>query len=256
MGTEVVNYDNSLNSAQLSKLSATNANIFFALCHQFKNRHQDTIELSFTELKRLSGWKGGRDVTRFVNNLDKVFEKLIGLTIRSKTERKTTFLTLFSMFSIDQENQVLTAQVSPSFTYLLNDLNADFTRWELPEFLSLRSNYAKTIYRHLKQFRSTGLYTTDFENFRYLLSIPESYNSTEVKRRVVEPAVEELRPIFPGLTWDFKKVRGEGRRGQGGQVIGISFYFNTQMEIKEYYSPDVYTEGPATDALKQRALAG
>ena len=235
MPTPLVKYDNSLNQVQLSKLSATNSNIFFALCHQFKERGTETITISFDDLKRLSQWKGGRDPARFAENLYSVMEKIIQMSIITKTDKIATFLTLFSKFTVDNENKLLTAEISPHFTYLLNDLQADFTRWELPEFLSLKSNYAKTLYRHLKQFRSTGMFTTSIEHFRHLMNVPKAYPIHEVTRRVIDPAIEELRPIFPGLNWSYKKEKGAGNRGRGGTVTGIIFIFNTQILFFEEY---------------------
>lgn len=44
------------------------------------------------------------------------------------------------------------------FSFLLNDLTSQFTRFELAEFTALRSSYDKECYRRLKQYRKTGVW--------------------------------------------------------------------------------------------------
>ena len=47
--------------------------------------------------------------------------------------------------------RTLTVSVNSRFSFLLNDLTSQFTRFELAEFTALRSSYAKECYRRLEQ---------------------------------------------------------------------------------------------------------
>ncbi|WP_312573998.1 replication initiation protein, partial [Staphylococcus saprophyticus] len=71
-------------------------------------------------------------------------------------EERYVLMMLFSMFEVNKKEQTLTIQVSEHFDYVLNQLNATFTSYELREFTELRSSYSKSMYRLLKQWRTVG----------------------------------------------------------------------------------------------------
>ena len=58
--------------------------------------------------------------------------------------------------------------VNPRFSFLLNDLTSQFTRFELAEFTALKSSYAKETYRRLKQYRQTGVWNDEGNRQRLL----------------------------------------------------------------------------------------
>ena len=83
--------------------------------------------------------------------------------------------------------------------YILNKLNIDtgnWTQFEFFEFATLKSVYSKTVYRFLKQYRKTGFWKVDLEDFRNLLSIPKSYKPTHIDSRVLKPVMTELPSIL------------------------------------------------------------
>ncbi len=71
---------------------------------------------------------------------------------------------LFRRFRINyhdtQKTQLKSIEIQvnmPYFGYLLNFLHANFTSFELLEFQNISGKYAKTLYRLLKQWKSTGV---------------------------------------------------------------------------------------------------
>ncbi|MGC6761907.1 replication initiation protein, partial [Escherichia coli] len=66
-------------------------------------------------------------------------------------------------------------RVNQDLDYIINGLTTEFSRFELSAFTSIRSTYAKTLFRLLMQYRSTGYYVVSIEDFRELLDIPEYY---------------------------------------------------------------------------------
>ena len=89
--------------------------------------------------------------------------------------------------------------VSPLFEYILNKLSANFTQYELQEFTSIRSTYAKTAYRLLKQWRTVGRKEFKIDEFKLLLDMPSSYKSSEIDRAVITPILKQLSPYFEDL---------------------------------------------------------
>ena len=88
------------------------------------------------------------------------------------------------------------------------------------EFATLKSVYSKTVYRFLKQYRKTGFWKVSLEDFKSLLSIPESYQASNIDNRVLKPVMKELPSIFKGL-----KVHKIKSRRRGNQLLGYEFTF-------------------------------
>ncbi|MDO5650237.1 MAG: replication initiation protein, partial [Gallicola sp.] len=86
-----------------------------------------------------------------------------------------------------------------------------FTRYELAEFAELKSKYAKNLYRLLKQFRHSGLLVKTTEDFRTLMDIPKSYQPINIDKRVIEPAMTELTPLFKDLTFTKRRAKRYNR---------------------------------------------
>ncbi|WP_336622577.1 replication initiation protein, partial [Klebsiella pneumoniae] len=76
-------------------------------------------------------------------------------------------------FEINKTKKFVEGSVNPDIEYIINGLTAEFSRFELSAFTSLRSTYAKTLFRLLMQYRSTGYYVVRIEEFRSLMDIPE-----------------------------------------------------------------------------------
>lgn len=96
-------------------------------------------------------------------------------------------------------NRTLEVGLSPKFEYIVNKLEANFTQYELEEFTTIRSTYAKTAYRLLKQWRTIGKKEFPIEEFKNLMDMPRSYKSSEIDRAVIKPILKELSQYFVGL---------------------------------------------------------
>ena len=102
---------------------------------------------------------------------------------------------LFRKFSVKLDEQIVTVRVSEEMEYILNKLNIDtgnWTQFEFFEFATLKSVYSKTVYRFLKQYRKTGFWKVSLEDFKSLLSIPESYQASNIDNRVLNQVMKEL----------------------------------------------------------------
>ncbi len=143
-------------------------------------------------------------------------------------------------------------QVNPRFEYILNQLTANFTSFELAEFIALSGKYTKTLYRLLKQYRSTGKAYFEWEEFCRIMDIPKNYRQIDIDQRILKPAIKELskernlfdqvRVPFKNLAYEKEKTAG---RGQGGKVSGITFTFkpeNIEMQKLENESQKIMSD--------------
>lgn len=110
----------------------------------------------------------------------------------------------------------------------MNNLNANFTRFELEEFVKLKSTYAKNLYRLLKQYRTTGERYFDTNEFKELMAIPKTYSTGNIQQKVIKPCMNELKKIFSNLEIEVIKSKG-----QGTPITAYKFTWKPE-EIKKY----------------------
>ena len=74
-------------------------------------------------------------------------------------------------------------------------LRQEFTTYKLRQAAALRSVYAWRLFECFKSWAATGRYTPTIEEFHRAMDASESQrkNFKELRRRVIEPAVKELR---------------------------------------------------------------
>lgn len=151
-------------------------------------------------------------------------------------------MTLFELLEVDLEKRIVEVKVSSNFDYILNKLETQFTRYELEEFTSIRSTYAKTMYRLLKQWRTVGRKEFSVDDLKRILDTPESYRPSEIDRLILKPIKEQLSPYFVDLK--VKKIKSNKR---GTPVLGYEFTW--KKEVTEAYDPNKYDK-PKTATKK------
>ena len=157
--------------------------------------------------------------------------------------------TLFSGFETDWKTAKLLVAVNPRFSFLLNDLTSQFTRFELAEFTALKSSYAKETYRRLKQYRQTGVWKVSLEEFRRLLDVPKSYRTCDLNERVLKPIQAELGELL-GLRIH-KKYAKRGGRGRSS-LVGFEFEFDPEKVPGGVSAPRVeLSPGVVADAARK-----
>ncbi|EBQ5966735.1 replication initiation protein, partial [Salmonella enterica subsp. enterica serovar Enteritidis] len=158
-------------------------------------------------------------------------------------EDHTSYM-LFKQFEIrihkpTQTIEYLDVQLNDSYQYLLNNLGmgGQYTSFNLLEFQRVRGKYAKTLYRLLKQYKSTGILSVEWSQFKELLDIPKEYKMENIDQKVLTPALKELRKIYPFEHLSYKKERKSHDRRK---VTHIDFYFEQlpQGETKHQIQKD------------------
>src|SRR5699024_6729098 len=173
------------------------------------------------------------------------------------------FFVMFTEFEIKGEAEIpyVDIRVYPKALHLLNKLES-WVRYALAEFRDLKSSYAKTMFRLLKQFRTTEYAYFSKEDFFELLDMPKSYwnSPSKVDKFVIKPIKEELTPLFRGLT-----VRKKYGKGRGKPVIGYSFTWKPEKKDANDFSQgqlqderqklfNIQHNGELTEQEKWRAI--
>lgn len=233
MANELVKYHHELNTIPLRKFTPVEMNLFFSIVSRMREKGSQTVRFSFDQLKDLSNYKATANV-RFIDDLTETYEKILSLRFgkRSKSGLSVEMFVMFTEFKIDgdADEPYVDIRIYEKALPLLNDLD-EWVRYSLQQFTELQSSYSKTMFRLLKQFRTTGYAYFSKEDFNELLDIPKSYRETHINERVLKPIKEELTPLFRGLT--IKKKYGKGR---GKPVIGYQFSFKAEHKNADDFS--------------------
>lgn len=213
-----VKYKNELNLIPMRNFDSVEMNLFFSICAKMKDKGTSKVRFTFEDLKELSAYKP-TSVKRFADDLEAVYSKMIQLTYRTEEPGIREKFVLFTGYRIDENNQTVDISVNPELDYIINELSTEFTKFELQEFTGIRSSYAKTMYRLLKQYRSTGFYKVKIEDFREILAIPDSYQMSDIDKQVLKPIKNELSIYFD----DMKVIKHKARKRN--RIAAIEFRF-------------------------------
>ncbi|ECC2743748.1 replication initiation protein [Campylobacter coli] len=264
--SDIVKYHNDFNKIQLPSFTEQEQNLLCGIISKIReNPINQSIKLTPQELIKFSTQnftnKALGDMLFILRN--KFFKADFMILIEDK-ERDfigKEIINLFESFKLwydkkDTEFKHLLEielKVNPRFEYIVNEVTKNFTGFKLEEFISLNGKYTKTLYRLLKQYRTTGKVYFEWEEFKRIMDIPEDYEIHNIDKWILKPALKELtkeRNLFDQIRVPFKnlayeKEKQKGTRGRGGKVIGITFTFkpeNIQMQKLENESQKIMSD--------------
>ncbi|MCV3483450.1 replication initiation protein [Campylobacter sp. CNRCH_2014_0184h] len=255
--SEIVKYHNDFNKIKLPSFTEQEQNLLCFLLTKIKEKKENEIFSIYP--KDLMGFSeknlSNREITEILNSFEEKFFKA-DFTIIVKDEVRNLIgkmrVNLFNHFVIWKETRTdwdmeigdglfwqeftrIDIEVNKHFEYLVNQLTANFTSFELAEFIALSGKYTKTLYRLLKQYRTTGTAYFEWEEFCRIMDIPEKLAMCDIDKRILKPAIKELtkeRTLFDQVRIPFKNLSFEKKkisaRGRGGKVVGIEFTFKPE----------------------------
>ncbi len=230
---EVVKYDNYMNGLKFTGFTTTDFDFLMLLCSKMRDKNVTELTIPFEDLRQKTGYTR-TSIQKFRTDLERMNEKLMRVTCKLKTETRTLMFVLFPTFDINLENQTLTVCVNEKFKFILNELVKNFTRFDLNEFIRLDSKYSKSLYRLLKQFKSTGKLEIRLDEFRRKMDIPSTYTNRDVMSKVINPSLKELQDYFSNLQCTVQYARKRGR-----PVTGYLFTFQPEERVQPASQPIV-----------------
>ena len=203
------------------------------MCNKLKEQDTNTLHLSFDELKKLSNYSPEtRNIKRFVDDLQRVYDKMLDIRYTIRTETKIKKFVLFYKYEIDISERYLEIATSPDLKYILNSITSNFTKFELKEMTNLKSTYSKNMFRILKQYKHTGYMKIKIDDFRERLDVPKSYRMTDINKNVLKPIVTELNTIFNNL--HINKIKAK----KGRKIEWLEFIFDAEKCIHSKRKPE------------------
>lgn len=227
---EVVKYSNELHELKFNSMNEAQQNVFFTLLQQFRKASGDTLELDFNKLFELAQISQGTNYRKeILDKLGRLQEFKFRYQINELGDLRQDVI--FPSIETDSKNKVLRIRVSQGFKdrYISSPLKG-WTRYELAEFVNLSGTYTKTIYRYLKQFKSSGRWRIRYDDFKELLGVPEKYRASEIDKWILKPAIKELsaeRNLFDMRRTPFEKLVVIKHK-KGREIEALEFCFMPQ----------------------------
>lgn len=224
----IVKYNNQFNQVALRNFSSQELDLLISIASKIKEKGVKLVEIPFFELKKYINLKSNLSNSKFMKSVINVNKKLLALNFTFVEGNIVDQFTLFKKFRVDGNSQILYVSVNEDFFFLLNQLTSNFTRFELKEFVTLKSSYTKEFYRRIKQFRKTGFWKCSIEEFRNLLDIPQKYRIIDIDKYVLKPIMKEL-----GEEYNLKIEKKYGFTGGRGRSRVVGFEFRFLKDSKE-----------------------
>ena len=239
----IVKYHNALNEITFQRFGQIDFDFFMALCSRLRDSEENEIVIGFDEFKKLTKYDSTKSEKRFIKELKSMNHKQLLSTGMIKNGSKIEQFVLFTRFVIDPDEKTISVKVNADYKYILNELTKNFTRFELAEFIGLESKHAKTLYRLLKQFRTTGKYIVSLDEFKRLFGVTKGYSNRLILDKIINPAVKALRKYFSNL-----ECRTIYEKKPGRPVKAYEFTFDPEQARQ---LPDFQKrEGPRKPANK------
>ena len=239
---EVVKYHNDLNTIIMRKWSPEEMNFFFTIIAKVREQGTKLMKFNSDELRELAS--NDLHLDRWAQTMRSVASKVVDLKYYERTDCSFAIMNLFSYFRVEESEKSVEIEVSSKFEYIVNRLEAQFTMYELKEFTRIKSTYAKTMYRLLKQWRMVGKREFSLEEFKMLLDTPKAYKTSEIDRAVVKPILKELTPFFKDL-----KVKKVKAKTKGTPVKSYIFTWTTERKEAEVIVPVEVPEFTSLEAF-------
>lgn len=227
----VVQYHNDFNNLPLVGFTSAEKDVLMAICLLLQNKGTSIMDVDVNEIRELTDFKPSPK--RLKDNLLSMKEKLRHLNYTSiNSEKFVGDMYFFSVFGHNPDNDnIWRIGVTEIAQYILTNVKKEYTKFELPEFVSVKNKYAKDLYKLLKQWRSKGRFEISIEELRTLLDIPETFKkSGKIEERIINPAIEELSPYFKDLK--VNKHYGQTQKKGRPPVVGYIFTFEKQIDEK------------------------
>jgi len=219
-------YKNELNMIPFRNFTSVEMDLFFSILTDMRDKGLQEVIFTFDELKEISKYSR-REKDRFISAVEHTYEKMTKLSYRKEDKKTIEYFILFNGFKIDKDEEYVEITTNPKLQHIINQISGEFTKFELDEFLSLKSSYTKNAYRFLKQFRQTGFWKVSVVDFRRLLDVPESYQMGMLTKTVLTPIKQELQEIFEGL--EIRKIKAK----KSNRIEFFEFHFFREDDVSD-----------------------
>lgn len=184
-----VRYSNSFGEISLGELTADEINILMVVCANVRNRCSKEMELSFSDMRKQAKLSNCDSKAKMVSKINSLNEKINRLQISNPKGDEPIFA-----IEVVEADSKIAFKANENYSGWFTDLTADYSEFELEDFLKLKSKYAKNLFRLLIRFDNNEKPARylPINKIRSLLGVPESYEAKKIKSKIIKPCLEEF----------------------------------------------------------------
>lgn len=199
--------------------------LLYVISH-IKPEDEELLPQQFTlkELCEVCGMSQHRqNLKHIADNIKKIADTSYWIDI----DGKYTLCRWFKEANIEKEkNNLITIELDNKLKPYLIQLNQFFTVYEVGYIYPMESKYSIRLYELLKSYENIGKCSFDLTELKLKLQTPEYKEYNNFKKRVIEPALEEINE-YTDLQVSFKPIR------EGRNIKKLFFDINTKWQKEE-----------------------
>jgi plasmid replication initiation protein len=231
---ELIKYHNDINTLKLGSFGEKELDVFFSIIFKMRDKGTEEITLYYKELHKLAATsRHNPRMYKYIIGLD---GKLLGLNQKMiLPDGATRNFNLFEYIDTKEDWDFIRVKVTETFSYMLNDLIGNYTKFDLKALVGLKSGYSKQLFKLLKQYEGKGPYSwywVELEEFKELLGVIPDYSTTNFNKWVLKPIEKELSKLFHNF--QVHKLTKEGEPvGRGKKTHSLKFTWEKKNLIPE-----------------------
>lgn len=230
--TDMVKYRNEFNLTNLNKLDKIEQDILFTMCSQLTTEKRMETAITFSDLRKKAFFtERNYNWNTSIDKIRSLGEKITSLKFVIDKEKSFAIMPLFSKFWADDESQNITVKLNSEFAHYLFDIpeKIGFSRFELEQFIFLKSKYSKTLFRFLLQ-NYKGKWIVNFEDLKEILGFPQSYGANMIIKKIksIIPELENTG-YFSNIEMDYTKYN---LRGSPMKDVIFSYKINKEKALE------------------------
>ncbi len=224
-------FNNNFNKKTIAGLTGFEYNLLFGLLGKLKDKGISEISIPFEEAGALMKSPGNKP-SHVISTVDSLWKKIkmtdYALYVQGRDGLKPAGgVLLFSMLTVDRDNQEVRLKLNQDLEYFLNSFNSgSYTSLKLSELHCTSNRYGKLLFKLLSQYKTTGFYKEKRAGLIYKMDCPPSYDIKKFHSLVLDPAIASIRELLPGLK--LTKIKN------GRTITHYEFNFTPKVNSVKY----------------------
>lgn len=197
MNNDLVKVHKDFINLNIGLLGEKELELFYYICLRTREKKDKAIEIDFSSIRKALGDIKKSDLKKYIVGLQ---HKLASLKITSISEKEISTIILFDKLTNVIEEDKLIVRVTESSLYFFNNANS-YLRFLFSDVRKLKGKYSKLLIPYLMDKSNEKEAEFEKERFFNILEVEESYrnNLSDFNKRILKPAVAELKKIFKNL---------------------------------------------------------
>lgn len=197
MNNDLVKVHKDFINLNIGLLGEKELELFYYICLRTREKKDKAIEIDFSSIRKALGDIKKSDLKKYIVGLQ---HKLASLKITSISEKEISTIILFDKLTNVIEEDKLIVRVTESSLYFFNNTNS-YLRFLFSDVRKLKGKYSKLLIPYLMDKSNEKEAEFEKERFFNILEVEESYrnNLSDFNKRILKPAVAELKKIFKNL---------------------------------------------------------